>query len=118
MGSSASASTPLALALRRARDASGLKQAEVEAILGTSKSTVVRWESGETEPRASQLAVLARIYGCTPNDLLSGVLREVDEGAGLLAQVAQMRARLRDIDDLEAKVQALQARLDATDADA
>lgn len=118
MGSSASASTPLSLALTRARDASGLTKTEVEAILKTSKSTVGRWESGETEPRASQLAVLARIYGCTPNDLLSGVLRDVEEGAGLLAQVAEMRARLRDVEELEAKVQALEARLDATDADA
>lgn len=114
MGSSVS--TPLGLALKRARKESGLTQADAAGVADTSKVTIERWEAGESEPRASQLALLARAYGCTPNDLLSGVLRDLDKGAGLLAQVAEIRARLRDVDDLQAQVQALQARLDATDA--
>lgn len=106
------APTPLALALRRARKASGLSQAEVALAIETSKSSIERWETGVSEPRASALAQLARAYGCSPNDLLSGILSGAEGRAGLVGQVAEMRDRLIEIDELKAQIDALRQRLD------
>lgn len=36
---------------RRLREACGLSQAEVGAVIGVTRSTVSRWETGRREPR-------------------------------------------------------------------
>lgn len=48
----------------------GLTQEELAKRLGTDRTTVVKWEKGKSFPRPEMLCQLARVLGCTPNDLL------------------------------------------------
>ena len=52
------------------RKKAGLKQAEVAAALKIRQSTVSMWEVGENLPRADKLPELARVLGCTVDELL------------------------------------------------
>lgn len=54
-----------------AREKVGLTQKEVAEKLGVDQSAVSFWETGKTHPRASLLMRLARLYGCTVDDLLA-----------------------------------------------
>jgi len=47
--------------LERARTAQGLTQADLGARTGVARKTVVRIESGETDPRLSTIEALARV---------------------------------------------------------
>lgn len=49
----------------------GLSQAAVAEALGVSAASVCQWETGKTQPRAEKLPVIAALYGCTVEDLLS-----------------------------------------------
>lgn len=53
-----------------ARERAGMTQAEVARAVGVDQSAVSLWETGKTSPRAALLPQLARIYGCTVDDLL------------------------------------------------
>ena len=48
----------------------GLTQAQVAAMVGVDQTTVAKWESGKAMPRVATLKKLARIFGCTIDDLL------------------------------------------------
>lgn len=52
-----------------ARRSKGMTQQELADLLKTTRSTVAMWESGESFPRADKLPQLARILGCTIDDL-------------------------------------------------
>ncbi|MCI5500028.1 MAG: helix-turn-helix transcriptional regulator [Clostridiales bacterium] len=54
-----------------ARTKAGFSQAEVAERIGISDAAVSMWETGKTNPRASILPELARLYGCTVDELLS-----------------------------------------------
>lgn len=43
-----------------AREVSGLRQEELAAIVGVSRTTIGDWEAGRTEPAFSKLVALAR----------------------------------------------------------
>lgn len=43
---------------------------EVADTIGVHPNAVGRWESGETEPTASNIIALCEIYDCTPEYLL------------------------------------------------
>lgn len=45
-------------------------QREVAAILGVNESAVSKWERGISKPRADRLPILARLYGCSIEELL------------------------------------------------
>lgn len=45
-------------------------QQEVAAAVGVKPAAVSKWEKGITKPRASKLPKLAKLYGCTIEDLL------------------------------------------------
>ncbi|MPN63422.1 hypothetical protein SDC9_211181 [bioreactor metagenome] len=51
------------------REKAGLIQSELAEKLGVSQSTIAMWETGESKPRADKLPELARILGCTIDDL-------------------------------------------------
>lgn len=53
-------------------------QREVAKLLGVKASTVSKWESGAAKPRADKLPRLAKLYGCTIDELLAdnGEVRE------------------------------------------
>lgn len=56
-------------ALRDARVAAGVTQADAAAAVGVALSTLRAAEAGATEPRASMVARLARLYGVAPDEL-------------------------------------------------
>jgi transcriptional regulator with XRE-family HTH domain len=63
--------------LREWRRASGLKQNEVERILGWPRSRVSNLELGVAVITAEVLEMLASVYGCEPADLRYPVSREL-----------------------------------------
>lgn len=46
-------------------------QREVAKILGVKESTVSKWERGASKPRADKLPTIAKLYGCTIEELLA-----------------------------------------------
>ena len=51
------------------RQAAKLTQAQVAAILCIDRTTVTKWETGESAPRASMIPRLATLYKCSVGDL-------------------------------------------------
>ena len=45
-------------------------QREVAKILGVRESTVSKWERGASKPRADKFPRIAKLYGCTIDELL------------------------------------------------
>lgn len=43
---------------------------EVAKALGVSDAAVCQWEKGETTPNGKRLPEIAKLYGCTVDDLL------------------------------------------------
>lgn len=58
-----------------ARKRAGLLQRQVAEALGVSLGTVAMWDVGRNHPRANMLPKIAKLYGCTVDELL----RESDE---------------------------------------
>lgn len=52
------------------RKKSGLSQDAVAEKVGVDQSAVCLWETGKTAPRAAVLVKLAKLYGCTVDELL------------------------------------------------
>ena len=46
-------------------------QKEVATILGVKEAAVSKWERGVSKPRASRLPAIAKLYGCSIEDLLA-----------------------------------------------
>ena len=55
--------------LERLRRKHGFTQADVGKSLGVQQSTVAMWENGQNMPRADKLPLLAKLYGCSIDDL-------------------------------------------------
>ena len=56
--------------LKERRIKAGLTQQEVGDRIGVGTSTVGMWESGANQPRARTLIALAKLFGCSIDDLL------------------------------------------------
>lgn len=56
-------------AIKRLRKQANLTQTQVSEKLIVERSTVAKWETGEAMPRADKLPELAKILGCTIDDL-------------------------------------------------
>lgn len=57
--------------LKEAREAAGLTQVALGEIVGVEQHTVSQWESGHRIPRADKLPLLAKVLGCTIDDLFT-----------------------------------------------
>ena len=55
--------------IRFARLKAGLTQEEVARHLGVRQATISWWESGRGFPKAQKLPAIARLYGCSIDDL-------------------------------------------------
>lgn len=55
--------------IREFREKSKLTQYELSVELGVERTTVTKWETGRMLPRADKLPSLARLLGCTIDDL-------------------------------------------------
>lgn len=53
-----------------ARKRAGLLQRQVAEALGVSMGTVAMWDTGRNNPRADMLPKIAKLYGCTVDELL------------------------------------------------
>lgn len=56
--------------LTKYRCAAGLTREAVAKICGVDRSTVTRWENGNFSPRTDKLPIIAKILGCTIDELL------------------------------------------------
>lgn len=56
--------------IRTRREAKGLTQGQLAKAMGVDQTAVSQWERGETLPRAERLPDLARILGCSIDQLL------------------------------------------------
>ena len=61
----------LGVRLAAAREKAQLSQLQVAQRFGLNKATVSAWETGRGVPDSLRLQELAKLYGTTPNDLLS-----------------------------------------------
>ncbi len=64
--------SPLAEAVRQARQRAGLSQAELAERLGLRQSSVSQWERGVTKPKTVHLLALADALGINLLDQLAG----------------------------------------------
>ncbi len=55
--------------IQKHRQKNKLSQEQLASKLGVDRSTVAKWETGEAMPRADKLPELAKILGCTIDDL-------------------------------------------------
>lgn len=53
----------------RARRAAQLKQEDVAKALGMERSSIAKWETGVAQPNAEKLRGMAKLYGCSIDDL-------------------------------------------------
>ena len=58
--------------LREWRTQSGLSQFELSEKTGVHENTIRRWELGQREPRASEIAKLCEVLGVSEAELLRG----------------------------------------------
>jgi transcriptional regulator with XRE-family HTH domain len=53
------------------RKKKGLSQEKLAELLGCSRQTITRWETGSREPRVSDLLKIASVLDCTIEDLIN-----------------------------------------------
>jgi transcriptional regulator with XRE-family HTH domain len=78
---------PLPTRLRRFREQCGISRSELATRTGLSRPTIWAWESGKTQPRLSNLRVLANVLGISQFELVGGLEAAVpdDEVEAMLA---------------------------------
>lgn len=57
--------------LKEKRENCNLSQKDLAEKLNVTQSTIAMWETGKALPRADKLPVLAKIFNCTVDELLS-----------------------------------------------
>lgn len=58
------------MGIKKHREAKGYTQHTLAEKLGVSPAAVAMWETGERIPRASTLAKMAELFGCSMDDLM------------------------------------------------
>lgn len=56
--------------LKALREKRHISQIELSKILGVSQGAVSQWENGQSMPRAEMLPKIAKVLGCTVDELL------------------------------------------------
>lgn len=56
--------------MRAMREKKDMSQQAVVLEIGVERSTVAKWESGKSRPRAELLPKLAKLFGCSIEELL------------------------------------------------
>lgn len=74
--------------IRRQREGVRMTVAQLAQRIGVSRNTVTNYESGKTEPAASDLVRLAAALGCSINDLLQVQTAELPPSFAFRAHVA------------------------------
>lgn len=55
--------------LKTLRESKNLTQDDISKALGVGRTTVAMWETGKSIPRAALLPKIAKILGCSIDDL-------------------------------------------------
>lgn len=55
--------------IKTLREKMGITQVELAARLNVTQPTIAMWETGEAMPRADKLPELARVLGCSIDEL-------------------------------------------------
>lgn len=58
------------MSFAKAREAAGLRQIDVANALGVTKAAVNDWEHGRFAPRGKRLPQIAKLLGCTVDEIL------------------------------------------------
>lgn len=58
------------MSFKKSRKAAGIKINDAAKSLGVSRQTVSAWEHGVSKPETHRLKEIAKLYGCTIDDLL------------------------------------------------
>ena len=58
--------------LKALRQAKGIRQEDLAAALDVSRNTVIRWESGDNEPRVSEIVKIAAVLDVSLDELMTG----------------------------------------------
>lgn len=58
------------MGFKEARLKAGLTARKVSIVLDVSQTTVFAWENGSHSPEARRLPEIAKLYGCTVDELL------------------------------------------------
>lgn len=59
----------MVMTIQQKREAMGLSQANLAVQMGVARSAVANWETEVALPRTRQLPDLARVFGCTIDEL-------------------------------------------------
>ena len=62
--------------IKEFREKASMSQEELAKTLVISQQAVAKWEAGEAMPRADKLPELAKILGCTIDDLFGNAVNE------------------------------------------
>lgn len=67
--------------IKEARLTAGITQEELAARMRVDRSTVTKWENGQSNPKVPVLLKLADILGCTVDELLRPQAEEKEKTA-------------------------------------
>lgn len=59
------------MTLKELRERSGLRQIDVAKILDVDQGAISKWENGVNPPLSKYRKTLAKLYGCTVDELLN-----------------------------------------------
>jgi transcriptional regulator with XRE-family HTH domain len=85
--------------LARARKSAGLTQEDLAHLVGVDRSTVGRWEAGETEPKPWLRRKLARHLDITPTHLDGLLTPDAEPGGDAFDRLSAVLERPRSVDD-------------------
>ena len=94
---------PIGPRIRVARENAGLALSEAARKLGVTEATLEAWETGEEEPRANRLQMLAGLLNVSLPWFLEGredeymAARKDSDDQALRAELAEIRTRLEEI---------------------
>lgn len=78
--------------IKLARDLAGLTQEKLAEIIGVSRTAVVRWESGETDPTIDHLIEMTKVLNVSADFLLG--INDTNQTMDVLMEVASTLNRL------------------------
>jgi transcriptional regulator with XRE-family HTH domain len=74
--------------IKSARLECGFTQEEIAKRVKVAKQTYLKWENGETEPKATQIRLLAEHLKITPNEICLGVRNKKLDLEDFIVQLA------------------------------
>lgn len=62
--------------LKERRELLGVSQSDLAVLIGRTKQTVLKWENDVTEPRVSEVLLLAEVFSVSPGEICFGCLSD------------------------------------------